>query len=572
MKYFIPEWDDRVDPKYDFVNDAHSEEHKKDPINNDVYMWNIFGLENVPIDGVLVSRITIMQSKNKYKRVLREGIHKALKLPDSFEILGDCGAFGYVKEKVPPFDPTEILEYYSKCGFNYGVSVDHLVVTQFKKEKKARLQITYENAVKAYHEWCKRFKNDFQLLLAVQGWDVKDYLKMYRDYIKLGATHVAFGGLARSPTSFITQLINELIKEIKTSKKVPIYLHFFGLARFSLFPKFQELEDLGVKVGFDSASYLRKAWLSAASTQLNYLTLEGEGYSAIRIPFVEKKKLKTANTLAGKVDINELKSLEKECLNKLRLYDKGKENLENVLFSLSKFNKALGLNTSLIRYYKRTLEDKPWKLCNCPICKKIGIEVVIFRGNNRNRRRGFHNIYVFYNILKNPTLWSRFTKKRREEQESELYSLNKSEKVLVITGCTKKKLAYNNSLRTPAKEMYQGRLFKTVKKYCEAMGYDYVIISAKYGLLFPDEVIEGYEKVLQTKEDIQTIRPLVEKRLKPILDKYEKILVIAGEKYREVLRYLWDERFITVKSKGYGDLCRIIKKAIPKGRSILEFT
>ena len=26
--------------------------------------------------------------------------------------------------------------------------------------------------------------------------------------------------------------------------------------------------------------------------------------------------------------------------------------------------------------------------------KTIGVEVVIFRGNNRNRRRGFHNLWI----------------------------------------------------------------------------------------------------------------------------------------------------------------------------------
>ena len=37
--------------------------------------------------------------------------------------------------------------------------------------------------------------------------------------------------------------------------------------------------------------------------------------------------------------------------------------------------------------------------CACDICRRDGIQVVIFRGNNRNRRRGFHNTYVFYRLL-----------------------------------------------------------------------------------------------------------------------------------------------------------------------------
>lgn len=571
MKYFIPEWDDRVDPNYNFITDTHSPEHQKYPVKNDVYTWDIFGLDNVPLDGVLVSRVVIMQNKKKYEWALKEGIHKVLRLPQSFEIMGDCGAFGYVKEKIPPYDPIETLKYYRDLGFNYGVTVDHLVVPQFKEDKDFRMKLTYENGIKSYYEWLKKFRKDFQIVVAIQGWDINDYLKMYKDYLKHGIRYLAFGGLVRSPTSFIIRLIDELIKTIKEIKIVPEYLHFFGLARFSLFPKFQELEDLGVKVGFDSASFLRKAWLSSPRTELNYITSDGKGYAAIRIPFVGRRAKKKQNNSSEKKGTNALKELEQECLRKLRMFDKGEIDLQSVLDSLAKFNKAIGADPEVIKFYRRTLEKKPWKKCNCPICRSIGIEVVIFRGNNRNRRRGFHNTYVFYKVLKNPKLWSNFVKKFVNEKEIDLKSLKKGEKILVITGCTKEKLGYDSSVKAPAKNMYQGRLFKVVRKYCETMGFDYVIISAKYGFLHPDDVIEGYEKVLRTKEDVKQIQPIVEKKLKPLLDKYDKIVVIAGKRYREVLENLWGERFTTIKSRGYGDLCSIVSKATPSDKSLLEF-
>jgi hypothetical protein len=569
VKYFIPEWNDRVDPGYDFVNDTTSLEHKLDPFKNDAYIWDIFGVDKVPVDGVLVSRIILEQDKKKHQFALSEGIHKALRLPETFEIIGDCGSFGYVDEEKPRYDPIETLSYYSRMGFNYGVTVDHLVVPKHKRYKEYRMKITFENAIKSFDEWKRKYKNDFQLIMAVQGWSISDYLNFYRNYLDLGASHIGFGGLARSPTSFIIKLIDELKREIKESRKSPEYIHFFGLARFALFPKFKELEELGVKVGFDSASYLRKAWLSAPTSQLNYLSLDGKGYTAIRIPFVGKNREKSKQIKMQ--DENVLKNLEQQCLNELRLYDKGEIDIKKVIATISQFYKALGQKTELIIYYKRTLEDKPWKKCSCPICSKIGIEVIIFRGNNRNRRRGFHNTYVFYRVLKDPQKWSAFINQNGKDAEFQLLSLKKGDKVLIITECSKEKIGYTSSVKAPAKIMYQGRLFKTVKEYAEAMGFDYVIISAKYGLVFPDEIIEGYEKVLQTIEDVEKIRPIVEERLRPILDGYEKILVIAGEKYRETLRNLWDERFIIVKSRGYGDLCRIIRKALPKERSLLEF-
>jgi len=572
LKYFIPEWNDRVDPKYDFIRDTHSPEHTRDPMGTDVYMWNIFGIDKVPVDGVLVSRITIEQDKRKYQLALREGIHKTLRLPSNFEVMGDCGAFGYVKDKVPRYDPIETLQHYSKLGFNYGVTVDHLVVPQFKEDKEYRMSITFENGVKAYKEWLQKYKDDFQLLVAIQGWDISDYLNYYKKYIDLGATDLAFGGLARSPTSYIIKLVDQLVIEIRNSQKIPTYLHFFGLARFALFSKFQELEDMGVKVGFDSASYLRKAWLSAPASQLNYLTMDGKGYTAIRVPFTSKKtRQKVKESLMPSTEDAGLKELEQKCLSALRIYEKGETDIESVLSILSQFNKAIGGGSELIKYYRRTLEDKPWKLCDCPICKNIGMDVILFRGNNRNRRRGFHNIYVFYNIVKSPKKWHAFISKNKEKQESELSSLKKGDKVLIITECTKEKLGYDTSIKASAKKMYQGRLFKTVREYSEAMGFDYVIISAKYGLIFPDDIIEGYEKVLQTKEDVKSIQSLVEEKLRPLLRNYDKIVVIAGERYRDVLRNLWDEQFVAVRSKGYGDLCSIVEKATPKSKLLIEY-
>jgi hypothetical protein len=267
----------------------------------------------------------------------------------------------------------------------------------------------------------------------------------------------------------------------------------------------------------------------------------------------------------------ELTKMEQETLNQLRLYDKGETDLENAISILSKFAKAISAPPELIKFYKRTLEEKPWKLCECPICKKIGIDVVIFRGNNRNRRRGFHNIYTFYNVLKNPQLWTLFIKKPVEELEFDLTSLRKGDRVLIITECSKQKLGYNSSVKKMAKDMYRGRLFKAVRKFCERMEFDYVIISAKHGLIFPEQIIEGYEKEIQTNKDVENIRSVVEGKLKLILEKYDKIIVVAGEKYRRVLQGVWDDRFISVRSKGYGDLCRIIENATERTESLLKY-
>src|SRR5262249_29870410 len=54
----------------------------------------------------------------------------------------------------------------------------------------------------------------------------------------------------------------------------------------------------------------------------------------------------------------------------------------------------------LRRRYQTTLEDRPWKECNCAICSNISVEVAIFRSSNRNKRRGIHNLHVYHNHIK----------------------------------------------------------------------------------------------------------------------------------------------------------------------------
>ena len=46
--------------------------------------------------------------------------------------------------------------------------------------------------------------------------------------------------------------------------------------------------------------------------------------------------------------------------------------------------------------YLKTLGDRPWEGCRCRVCRDAGVEALIFRSSNRNKRRGIHNLHVFY--------------------------------------------------------------------------------------------------------------------------------------------------------------------------------
>ena len=92
-----------------------------------------------------------------------------------------------------------------------------------------------------------------------------------------------------------------------------------------------------------------------------------------------------------------LQKIEQDALKAIRAYDKGQLGLEETLDVLLAFDRIAEYDYDQhLLLYQRVLEDQPWKKCGCEVCRELGVEVIIFRGNDRNRRRGFHNTYVFY--------------------------------------------------------------------------------------------------------------------------------------------------------------------------------
>lgn len=64
---------------------------------------------------------------------------------------------------------------------------------------------------------------------------------------------------------------------------------------------------------------------------------------------------------------------------------------------------------------------------------------------------------------------------------------------VALVSCGKAKLAYP----APARSLYTGSLFRAARKAVERAGYDaWWILSARYGLVHPDEILGPYEATL----------------------------------------------------------------------------
>ena len=133
---------------------------------------------------------------------------------------------------------------------------------------------------------------------------------------------------------------------------------------------------------------------------------------------------------------------------------------------------------------------------------------------------------------------------------------------------------YPNAGPVKAKDAYIGAFAKTCIEYAETFyPNSYVILSAKYGFLFPDELIPGNYDV--TFNDPKTNPISVEELRKQAeekgLTKYDEIVVIAGSKYVDIVERVFPEKKIVSPLQGLGGIGPMIsamKRAIKEGRGL----
>lgn len=303
LRYFIPEWDDLVDPDYDFQTDTHS--GGSGDWSNEVYAHQMYPEPNY--DGILMSRAVAEKSKKKKARINAMGVHRFLRVPREFPIMGDCGAFDYIMEEKPPYTTEDVLDYYTRLDFDYGVSVDHLIVSATEHQKNFRYDLTIHNADDFLKQHRKADLN-WEPIAAVQGWDAASYAKAAAQYVKMGYRYIALGGLVRSPSRSILEIIGAVREKVPPS----VQIHLFGVARLDALRSFQEA---GVQ-SVDSASYLRQAWMRINQS---YASLNGP-YAALRIP--EAGKSFRAKHMEQHVGLTEerILKLEKDALRCVRQF------------------------------------------------------------------------------------------------------------------------------------------------------------------------------------------------------------------------------------------------------------
>lgn len=104
---------------------------------------------------------------------------------------------------------------------------------------------------------------------------------------------------------------------------------------------------------------------------------------------------------------------------------------------------------------------------------------------------------------------------------------------VALVSCVKSKRAS----AAPARDLYTSALFEGLRRYAERNADRWFILSALYGLVDPDEIIEPYEKTLNKmpKNERADWAQQVQGRLAQVLPPNAEVIMLAGQRYREGL-------------------------------------
>lgn len=420
MRFLYSDALDYVDPDYDFIGDRSvgtRRAHKDDEYPHEY-------LATAPYDGLLVSRGIVggMHGGGKYSeaqalRLGREGARAFLRYPASdfpgSMVLGDNGAFTYRNDEVPPYTVEDTVDFYEDGRFTHGCSLDHLIFAFDESEgrpdeaarKRYELTLDYAEQFFKASAW---LGSGFTPLGVVQGWSPLSMASAAASLVAMGYDYLAIGGMVPLQIDQIECGLRAIREAIPGRTR----LHVLG------FGKVDDLDRLaahGVE-SFDTTSPLLRAFKDA---KRNYYSVGPAGetvyHMAIRIPdAIENNRIKRVARMGG-VDQEVLQRLEASALVAMRDFAAHRLAAEDAVEAVLAYSAVAqredghddarnGARLAKLRpAYLRTLSDRPWERCPCRVCRDIGVEVVIFRSSNRNKRRGMHNLHVFYQQLNTST-------------------------------------------------------------------------------------------------------------------------------------------------------------------------
>ncbi len=149
-------------------------------------------------------------------------------------------------------------------------------------------------------------------------------------------------------------------------------------------------------------------------------------------------------------------------------------------------------------------------------------------------------------------------------------------KVLCIVPCGNKKIWDKKPEAGPqqARDVYIGPFASKCREYAEKFyPSSWVIISAKYGFLFPNDIVPGPYNVsfIDKSSNPITIEELKSQAQEKGLYDYDKIIILGGKNYVQIVKNVFKNKDIhspLSTCKGIGFMMGKLNDAIKRGKPL----
>lgn len=385
-------------------------------------------------DGLMLSRAYV-DSKLEREIAAAGGVKRYFRIPEGVKVMSDSGAFTWKHLDRPPVTPFALFEYYHRLGFDAGMHPDHI-------SRPMKIVVREDGAKRVREITLEEARERFAISLEM------------------------------------AEMAARLLDGDSTYKGVEIYGVVQGWSPETYAECTREL----IKIGYRRIAVggLALASTSEAAREIKAVMEVVKRFGervAVHVLGVSRPSLIPLMVELGVTSFDSATWLRAAWIRGAWYYH-NRSTGQLLNFTVKLFDPRLG--------YHR---DPPLPPCDCPVCRSVGVDeegvgwARRYYGNQRNMSRGFHNIYAFYE-------WFSAARERGFSSTDPLLD----GRVLVVTHCAARK----RGTPAPPQRLYVSARIRRVYEIAKRYGATFGVISAKYGLVYEDEVIEPYEATIDS--------------------------------------------------------------------------
>src|SRR5207237_10647019 len=140
-----------------------------------------------------------------------------------------------------PYSVDEVVDFYEGCGFDFGISVDHVILGYDSGESSPTIPAWAERqklTLDLASDFLKVHRSRhclFEPLGVAQGWSPHSYASAVSQLQSIGYRYIALGGMVGLKSVQIT----DCLRAIGDVRRPEVQLHLLGISRCDQMPAFK---------------------------------------------------------------------------------------------------------------------------------------------------------------------------------------------------------------------------------------------------------------------------------------------------------------------------------------------